>query len=705
MNAHDPALSGATDHTAALIRDAWIVGLRDAPDLGDDGAGFRVAVGEAARECLQLAHEGLLDEAEAFEAIERAANDAGQELPQVIRGILAGVAPDLYIPEAIIPPLVSTMSAVVAFKMTAGKRMAATYNGDRLPTFQAIALECGQLVPDQMTAPDAGDFLQGLAVSSGLIDAIGQHDLQHVIAEALKGRPAIAAKAATAKPRQDGAVSDRGADHGQIPLVAELAPAEAYPVRALGPTLSRGAEAIARKIQAPIEMAAQSVLAVAALAAQAQADVQLPFGQTRPLSLALVTVASSGDRKTSTDREAAWPVRTCEQELSAEYSEKLERYRINLATWEAEKKRIEGEKKLDRDGRALLLENLGPAPLAPLFPFITAPEPTIEGLIKAMPRALPSLGLFSAEGGQFVGGHGMSTDNRLKTASGLSGLWDGEPVKRIRAGDGVSILRGRRLSLHMMIQPDIAASFLTDPLLRDQGLLSRILVAAPCSIAGTRIYQETTAADEAAIREYGGHILRLLRKPWPLAHGTDNELLPRVLPMSDESRSIWRAFHDEAERQIGAGGRLAPVRDFAGKAAEHAGRIAGVLTIVADADAVEIEAGEMADAVELVRWHLGEALRLCAAYMTDPATRHAVKLLEWLRVDYPGGAPFGLRDIVRFGPAELRRKSAAESAMRKLCDHGYAAVHSPKPLKWSLGSAADEARSRVDGARARGDAW
>jgi len=297
-------------------------------------------------------------------------------------------------------------------------------------------------------------------------------------------------------------------------------------VQALGPVLSAGALAIARKIQAPVAMAAQSVLAVAALAAQAHADVQLSYGQSRPLSLALVTVASSGDRKTSTDREAAWPLRTHEQELGANYTADLESYRIRMAVWEAEKKKIEADRKATRDARKIMLEDLGSAPVAPLYPFLTAPEPTIEGLIKAMPRALGSLGLFSAEGGQFVGGHGMSTDNRLKTAAALSSMWDGDPIKRIRAGDGVSILKGRRLSLHIMIQPDVATGFLADPLLRDQGLLSRILVAAPCSKAGTRTYQETAAADETAIRDYGGHILELLRKPWPFVPGTDNELAP-----------------------------------------------------------------------------------------------------------------------------------------------------------------------------------
>jgi hypothetical protein len=31
----------------------------------------------------------------------------------------------------------------------------------------------------------------------------------------------------------------------------------------------------------------------------------------------------------------------------------------------------------------------------------------------------------------------MSAENKLKTAAGLSCVWDGETIKRVRSGDGV----------------------------------------------------------------------------------------------------------------------------------------------------------------------------------------------------------------------------------------------------------------------------
>ena len=153
-------------------------------------------------------------------------------------------------------------------------------------------------------------------------------------------------------------------------------------------------------------------------------------------------------------------VRGCAQ---GNLSRRALRWDVKQAAWKAERKKIEGDKKLDRFAREDALTRLGPEPLPPLQPFLTAAEPTIEGLIKAWVHAPAALGIFSAEGGQFIGGYGMSLDHRLKTAAAMSGMWDGAKTNRLRAGDGSIILEGRRLSVHLMVQHDAAALFLSDP--------------------------------------------------------------------------------------------------------------------------------------------------------------------------------------------------------------------------------------------------
>jgi uncharacterized protein DUF3987 len=140
------------------------------------------------------------------------------------------------------------------------------------------------------------------------------------------------------------------------------------------------------------------------------------------------------------------------------------------------------------------LDGLGSAPLSPLEPLMTCPEPTFEGLCKLFAVEQPSLGIFATEGGQFVGGHGMSDDAKLRTAAGLSKLWDDGETRRVRSGDGAIMLRGRRLTVHLMAQPDVARMMLNDRLLAVQGLLSRLLITAPDSAAGLRPLPGKTSA-------------------------------------------------------------------------------------------------------------------------------------------------------------------------------------------------------------------
>lgn len=468
----------------------------------------------------------------------------------------------------------------------------------------------------------------------------------------------------------------------QLPLYPPLPPSEPYPVEAMPPILAGAVRGIARKVQVPPALAAQSVLAVASLAAQAHADVLLPFGQARPLSLILATIAASGDRKSSSDNEALWPVRKIEASLKAVYDRDRETWAISAAAWGAERRRIEGDKGLDYEGRKQALTELGSEPAPPLYPFKTMPDPTVEGLAKAWISAEASLGLFSAEGGSFVGGHGMNADNRLKSAATFSEIWDGKPIRRVRAADGVSILPGRRLATHLMIQPNAATLFLADDVLRDQGLLSRVLVAAPDTLAGSRLYREPHPDDEAAIRAYGARLLDIMETPALMAPGTRNELDPRKLPMTDEAAGYWRAFFDHVEVQCGQSGELRGIRDFAAKAAEQAGRLAGIFAIVGDVHAREISGAMMKSAIVLTDWYVTEATRLQKSARTDPKLLRAQALLEW--ISGQGNRDIEFRDVLRLGPSATRTKDEAEKALGVLKAHGWIKEPTGRPRRIRL---------------------
>jgi hypothetical protein len=83
---------------------------------------------------------------------------------------------------------------------------------------------------------------------------------------------------------------------------------------------------MAEVIGVPQALAAQSVLAASALATQGHAGLQLDW-RNYPLSLYLITVAASGDRKTAGDRCALLSARQWEREQRQRYREQLARYR------------------------------------------------------------------------------------------------------------------------------------------------------------------------------------------------------------------------------------------------------------------------------------------------------------------------------------------------------------------------------------------
>jgi hypothetical protein len=444
------------------------------------------------------------------------------------------------------------------------------------------------------------------------------------------------------------------------PLIRELPPADPFPVDALGDVLGGAAKAINDRLQSPMAICGQSTLAAATLAAQGHADVELPTGQVKPISNFFVSVAATGERKTATDSEALWPFRKRETVLRENYNQALPEYENAKIAWE--KARDHAVKKSKGSCAAIkaALEALGPPPSTPLSPILTCPEPTYEGLCKHLGSGQPSIGIFSAEGGQFIGGHGMTPEAMLRTAAGLSCLWDGEPIKRVRAGDGLSILPGRRVALHLMAQPDVAAVMLSESL----------LVTAPESNAGSRLWREPSNNSDGAIKRYGGRMLDMLEKPLPLASGKTNELSPHVLELAPVARKMWISFADNIERQIGPDGALAPARGLANKLPEHAARLAAVLALVSDVEAVEISPEDMAAGIALAQHYAAEALRLFEANRISPELLLAQKLLGWLFGSWNKNL-ISLPDIYQHGPNAIRDKATATKLVKILEDHGW----------------------------------
>jgi hypothetical protein len=455
------------------------------------------------------------------------------------------------------------------------------------------------------------------------------------------------------------------------PLMRELSPADPFPVDALGDVLRPAAWAIHDRVQAPLAICGQSVLAAATLAVQAHGDVELPTRQVRPLSNYYLTIAATGERKTAVDTEALWPVRRREADLLQDYTAERVSYDNDKTAWDKARSAIANKAKHDRERIKAELDALGSPPVPPLEPLITCPEPTYEGMCKLLAIGRPSIGIFTGEGGQFIGGHGMRDESKLLMAAGLSAAWDGEPIKRVRAGDGVLILPGRRVAMHLMAQPEVARIWLNDRLLLDQGLLSRTLPTAPDSTSGTRIWRQQAPASDAAIKQYSSRLLKILELRLPVPdEKKQNELAPRALPLSSAAKALWVAFYNHVEHLLGSGGELEPVRGLANKLPEHAARIAAVLTLTNDIHAGEVTDLDMEAGITLAQHYAAEALRLFGASRVTNEIREAEKLRSWLLSTWPD-PKVSLPDIYQLGPNSIRDAASARRAVNLLVEHGW----------------------------------
>lgn len=454
-------------------------------------------------------------------------------------------------------------------------------------------------------------------------------------------------------------------------LIREIPLGQSYPIEALG-ALRGAVEAVHDKTQAPIAIAAQSALSVASLAVQALANVETLAGNA-PTSLFCLTIAVSGERKSSCDKLLLAGLRTHEHQAGLDY-------RINKANYGREMRlRNAKENRMIKDAAGAdskatkanaELKTLSRLSNPPVNPIRTTTDPTFEGLIKLFVESHPSLGLLTDEGGGFIGGHAMNSENRLKTLAGFSSLWDGSPINRTRAGDGAFTLFGRRLTVHMMAQPVVVYPLLSDPMASGQGFLARFLICEPESNIGYRTRVGYDLQSDAILLEFEAKLGEILTKKLFHNAGKENELNPPILSLSSDAKDLLLRYYNSTEKSQLPAGEYALVRPYASKSVEQAARIAGVLALWENPQVKSVSAEQMANGITLAQYYLSEAVRLADTANISETTRQAEMLRKWLLDTWQG--EFVLPgDVVQRGPNSLREAVKAKSMLLILEKTGW----------------------------------
>jgi putative DNA primase/helicase len=477
------------------------------------------------------------------------------------------------------------------------------------------------------------------------------------------------------------------------------ADSEPYPVEHFPPVAREAIEEYSRFGRQPLPMVAGSALAQMALAAQGLADVARDAQLRSCLSLYLMVVAQSGERKSAADRQfsraaRAWVRKACEERLpefqrsaamATDHKVRAEGVKARIKAIAA-KEDPESVAEHERLRQRLVELEQNPVLQIPL-PVHAYEDVNAASLAYALATGWPSAGLFSDEAGAVIGSQGLNEEGATGLLSLLNIAWDARDYVPTRKQAATAALRGRRFSAFLMFQPSLLPK-LIEKGARNLGVLARFLISAPESTMGSRLYVEPPETWHA-LDAFDAHIVRLLEHELPVDKtGPDKGLLmrldPPVMRLETTAKRVWVEFHDSIERELCQFGEFAEVADIASKAAENAARIAGVFKLFDQGRyGAQVETRYVQAGAAVAGWHLSEARRVFLDVDAPPEVLDARELAQWLagrgrEITDSSGVPIidqagmlAVREITRWGPNRVRDRTRRDDAIEKLEEAGH----------------------------------
>jgi len=455
------------------------------------------------------------------------------------------------------------------------------------------------------------------------------------------------------------------------PLTAEIEP-EPYPLDALPLPIRAAVEEVAGFVKAPVPMVASSALAALSLAGQAHADAKRAEKLHGPVGLFLLTIADSGERKSTCDGFFTQAIRDYEEAQAEAAKPALKDNRAAIEAWEAKRggikekiRQLAKSSKPTADMESSLRDLEHDKPESLRIPRLMYADATPEALAYGLAKQWPSGGVVSAEAGIVFGSHGMGKDSVMRNLGLLNQLWDGISLTIDRRSTESFTVRGARLTVALQVQEPTLREFFTrsGALARGTGFLARFLVAWPESTQGQRSFTEPPA-NWPHLAAFHLRIAGMLDQPAPIDE--DGALTTAMLMLTPEAKRAWVEYHDAIERELSSGGELYDVRDVASKSADNAVRLAALFQMFEHGMAGAISLIAFAGASRIAAWHLHEARRFFGELALPAELADAARLDSWL-IEYCKRERTHLvttREAQRLGP--IRDKEKLTSALREL---------------------------------------
>ena len=328
----------------------------------------------------------------------------------------------------------------------------------------------------------------------------------------------------------------------------------------------------ARELQVSREMAMMCAFGAMATACQKRIDIRMPTGHQVPTSLMLLTIADSGERKTTTQNNFFAAINDLNDAAHRANEVALVEHRVEQQLWSTRKRHLErmyskyaaqDDNAATRAALKTVAEHVRAEPQPARSGKFLYEDTTPQALVQMLYENTPSGCLLTSEANSIFSGKALGELDKLNT------LWDGSSVIVDRISREGFILQNARLTLSLMAQPSVIARFMgrRGEEARGTGFLARFLVAKPRSMAGQRTDQKLSELPR--LQAFNARIRECLAP----SVSPDRQ----VLRFSEPAANLWYQYSRQLEQQMQENGLYHYAKDHASKLLENTSRLAAIL--------------------------------------------------------------------------------------------------------------------------------
>lgn len=439
-----------------------------------------------------------------------------------------------------------------------------------------------------------------------------------------------------------------------------------FPVDAFPQIIRNAIYEVEQHTQAPQALIAASALGVISLACQNRIDVCRLNNLRGPVSLFLMTLAESGERKSTVDKLLMKPLYQLEEDLFEKYTHDLTVWRNDEAIFNIEKKslmsKLKSEIRRNKDHLAtneklkVLLASHPKSPVRFKQIFNDATPAAIKDYLCGYWR---SVGIMSDEAGTIFNGY---TLNELPF---INKMWDGAMFPVERKSEPEKLIRDARMTLSLMVQPNIFKGYIKrkGDMAKGIGFFARCLICQPGSTQGNRQITSPVVSTEY-LPIFHQRLMKIVNES--IARNNENDRL--CLRFTVEAEKRWIAFSNNVEYEMGILGRLSNFKDYASKMAENMARIAALLHHF-NGDEGDISLLTVEAAVEISTWYVGEYVRLFSKPQEFTLAISEADELYWWINNYCirlKASWITKNTVLQYGPNKFRNRSKANEVLNTL---------------------------------------